>query len=180
MPLAAAIPRHFRLSADTLKVRIMPRRPANTPAPPVTMEDLSVRQAAFVREYVERGGRRGSAADAALAAGYAPSGDRDAARVRASELLSNPKVLAVLRDELTRKLNAAAALGVDVLIELAESGPPQVRLSAARELVDRGYGPVMSRNAHIHATASSIEDIISQLDAEDDRDVIDADFSEPE
>ena len=52
----------------------------------VTMEDLTKKQAAFVREYVQRGGRPGAAHDAAQAAGYA-KGDRDAARVRAAELL---------------------------------------------------------------------------------------------
>lgn len=100
---------------------------------------------------------------AARAAGYAPTSPA-AARVRAHELLRNPKVLAALRDEITRKLNAAAALGVSVLIELAQSGPPQVRLSAAKELVDRGFGPVVSRSANLHAVSGpSIEDLLNEL-----------------
>jgi hypothetical protein len=75
------------------------------------------------------------------------------------------KSLQFLRDELTRKLNAAAALGVGVLEDLAMNArSEQVRLGAARELVDRGYGPVMSRNATITARVG-IEDLLAQLDA---------------
>jgi phage terminase small subunit len=141
----------------------MPEAPSET----VTLADLSERQAAFVREYVERGGRPGAAADAAVSAGYARPGPegRAAARVRASELLRNEKVLRFLRDELTRKLNAGAALGVAALLDLAQNAKSeQVRLSAANSLIDRGHGPVMSRNASITARVS-IEDLLAQLDA---------------
>ncbi len=133
----------------------------------VTLADLSERQAAFVREYVERGGKPGGAASAAQAAGYARPGHsgRAAARVRASELLRNPKVLTALRDELTRRLNTGAVIGVQTLIDLCQNGrSEQVRLGAARELVDRGYGPVVSRNATIQAS-TTMEDLIMQLDA---------------
>lgn len=140
----------------------------------VTISGLTAMQSAFMREYAARGGRPGSGAEAALAAGYA-KGDLETARIRASELLRNEKVLAALRDELTRKLNAAATLGVGVLIELAESGPPSVRLQAAKELVDRGYGPIISRNAHIIAT-TSVEEMLAELDTR----TVDAfDFSDP-
>lgn len=141
---------------------------STTPLESVTVfsDDLTERQAAFVREYVERGGKPGSAADAAQAAGYARPGrvGRAAARVRASELLRNPKVLSALRGELTRKLNAAATLGVSVLVDLAQNGPANVRLQAAKELLDRGYGPVMSRSASIQAR-TTIEDFLDELDA---------------
>lgn len=146
----------------------------------VTMEDLTQKQAAFVREYVQRGGRPGAGPDAAQAAGYA-HGDRDAARVRAAELLRHPKVLAVMRDELTKKLNAAATLGVDVLVELAsdKTVPPATRLAAARDLVDRGHMPIASRFAHAHLhSVRGIEDIIAELDGEGSTNlaVIDAEF----
>lgn len=139
--------------------------PSTTKA--VTIDDLSERQAAFVREFVERGGRPGAAADAAVAAGYARPGPegRAAARVRASELLRNERVLRFLRDEITRKLNAGATLGVRVLIDLAENArSEQVRLSAANSLIDRGYAPVMSRNATLQAS-TSLEDLLERLDA---------------
>jgi hypothetical protein len=38
---------------------------------PVIIDNLSERQSRFVREYVERGGRPGAAADSAIAAGFA-------------------------------------------------------------------------------------------------------------
>src|SRR5690348_2292003 len=95
----------------------------------VTLADLSERQAAFVREYVERGGRPGVGAAAVMAAGL--TANRAAARVRASELLRNPKVLQFLRDELTRKLNAGATIGVQTLIDLCQNArSEQVRFSA--------------------------------------------------
>jgi hypothetical protein len=133
----------------------------------VTIGDLSERQRAFVREFVERGGRPGAGPDAAVAAGYARPGraGRAAARVRAFELLRNPEVLQVLRDELTRKLNAGAALGVATLIDLCQNArSEQVRLSAANSLIDRGHGPVISRNATIRASVS-VEDLLERLDA---------------
>jgi phage terminase small subunit len=127
----------------------------------VTLADLSERQAAFVHEYVERGGRPGAGTAAVLAAGLTKN--RAAARVRATELLRHPKVLQFLRDELTRKLNAGAVLGVQTLTDLCQNArSEQVRFSAARELVDRGYGPVVSRSATIHAS-TSIEDWLKRL-----------------
>lgn len=138
----------------------------NLPEPnkdtPVTIEGLTEKQSAFVYAFMESGGGPGSAADAAQAAGYA-STSRAAARVRGSELLRNEKVLSAIRNGLTRKLNAAASLGVSVLIDLAQTGTPSVRLQAAKELVDRGYGPIISRNAHVVAN-TSIEDLLAQID----------------
>jgi len=148
----------------------------------VKLADLDSREKAFALAYVERGGRHGAGAEAALAAGLSPSGNRAAARVRANEMLRDPKVLGFIKDELVRKINTAAAIGVDVLIELASdpNTPHATRLAAARDLIDRStIGPIMSRNAHIHAT-TSIEDIIDRLDAQEERDVIDADYSETE
>lgn len=140
--------------------------PESTPPDTVTLADLTEKQAAFVREYVERGGRPGAAADAAVAAGYARPGKagRAAARVRASELLHNPEVMKALREELTRKLNAGASLGVQTLIDLClNARSEQVRLSAANSLIDRGLGPVVSRNAVVQTTVT-MEDLLARLD----------------
>jgi len=140
----------------------MVRRSPKPGSEVVTFADLSDREAAFVREYVERGAKQGDATEAVLAAGITTN--RNAARVRAYEMLHKPKVLQLLRDELTRKLNAGAALGVAVLVDLAQSArSEQVRFSAAKELVDRGHGPVMSRNATITAT-TTVEDLLKRLD----------------
>ena len=79
--------------------------------------------------------------------------------------LRNPDVLQALRDELTRKLNAGAALGVQTLMDLCQNArSEQVKLSAANSLIDRGLGPVMSRNAIVHAH-TTVDDIILSLDA---------------
>ena len=147
----------------------MSQMSSTLPSETVTLADLNERQARFVREYVERGGRPGAAADAAVAAGYARPGKagRAAARVRGSELLRNPKVLQFLRDEMARKLTAGAALGVQTLIDLCQNArSEQVRLAAANSLIDRGHAPVTSRNATVQAKAS-IEDIIDMLDAQE-------------
>jgi hypothetical protein len=131
----------------------------------VTICGLTDRQAAFVREYIARAGKRGAATAAVLAAGITQN--RAAARVRASEFLRDPTVLQLLRDELTRKLNAGAVLGVNVLEDLAMNAKSeQVRLGAARELLDRGYGPIVSRNATVVAK-TSIEDLLARIDAQD-------------
>ena len=131
----------------------------------VTLADLSDREAAFAREYVEyvdRVGARGAGVEAVLAAGI--TSNRAAARVRASEMMRKPQVLQYIRDELTRKLNAGAVLGVTTLMNLCQNArSEQVKLGAARELVDRGYGPVMSRNATITAT-TTVEDWLRRLD----------------
>lgn len=144
---------------------------SSPPSDAVAIRDLTDRQEAFVREYVERGGRPGSAADAAVAAGFAHPGraGRAAARVRASELLRNPTVLAALRDELSRRLSAGAALGVQTLVDLCQNArSEQVKLAAARELVDRGFGPVMSRSANLNVNVQDdLASLIKRLDEED-------------
>jgi phage terminase small subunit len=142
----------------------------------LTIAELDDRRAAFVRHYSESGGRPGSAADAAVAAGFAQPGPagRAAARVRASQLLRDPKVLEVLRDELTRKLNAGATLGVFTLIDLCQNAKSErVRLSAAESLVDRGFGPVMSRTANLNV-GMTIEDYIDRLSKLSDQEKTDA------
>jgi hypothetical protein len=86
----------------------------------------------------------------------------------ASRLLRRPAVLKAIRDEVGRRLTAAAPLGVAVLESLARSArSEQVRLSAARELVDRGFGPVISRNANLNVS-TSVEDMLFALDARDE------------
>ncbi|HEY5207871.1 MAG TPA: terminase small subunit [Stellaceae bacterium] len=129
----------------------------------VTLADLTERQAKFVQAYMERGTQRDGAIQAALAAGYG-DGDRAQAKSRAYELLHHHKILAALRDEISNKLSAAASIGVGVLIELAQSaGSEQVRLGAARELVDRGHGPIMSRNASGEPRGRTVEDFLAGL-----------------
>lgn len=128
-----------------------------------TVDDLSAQQAAFVRAYVELGGHLDSAAEAALSAGYG-GGVRENAIRRARELLKNPRILSAIRAEMTNAFTAAAVLGLSTLKELCTDGPPSVRLSAARELLDRGYGPVQSRSTVVHEGKSIVE-LLIELDA---------------
>ena len=111
----------------------------------VTQGDLSKRERTFVRELIETGqGRRGAAVDAVIAAGY--TSNRNAARVRAYELLHSSHILEALREESTRRLHAGAALATSVLLDLAASATSeQVRLAASKELLDRSIGPIPSR-----------------------------------
>ncbi len=112
-----------------------------------TISDLTQRQAKFVQAYMECGTQRDGAIQAALAAGYG-KGERAQAKSRAYELLHDPRVLAVLRDEVAKRFAAVSSLGVSILIELAQSAHSErVRLAAAVELINRGFGPVASRNA---------------------------------
>lgn len=152
----------------------------------VTFPGLTEMQERFVVAYAELGGRKGSAVTAAIQAGYGSGGkNRGAAKARAYEQLRNQAVLDALRSELTRRLNTGAVLGVQTLVDLCSNArSEQVRLAAARELVDRGYGPVISRNATIQAT-TSIEDLWDRLDArkkggmaDSDSGIVEGEFSD--
>lgn len=156
-------------------IRPIPAAPAAAPAttpqtevlPPETgFDELDPREARFVAEYAARSGTRGAGAEAALAAGYS-NGNRNAAHSMASRLLRRPAVLKALKDEIGRRFAAAAVLGVAVMENLAQSArSEQVRLSAAKELVDRGYGPIVSRNANVNVN-TNVEDMIAALDAQE-------------
>lgn len=131
-----------------------------------------------MREYVVRGGLPGAGPDAAVAAGFASPGPagRNAARSRSYELLHNPAVLKALREEMARRLNSGAVLGVKTLIDLCQNArSEQVRLSAANSLIDRGYAPVMSRNATVRAVVG-VEDLLMMLDKAQEEKVIDGNF----
>jgi len=132
------------------------------------LDDLSPRKQAFVKAYLANldAGNvgRGSIVDAVQAAGISPD-NRNAARVRAHEMMRDPQVLSALHNEQIRKLNAGSALGVAVLIDLARNAKSEpVRLQAAAQLVDRSpLGPVPSRSMSLHANVS-VEDLLEQLD----------------
>ena len=146
---------------------------APLPADTVTLEQLSPRKRAFIVAYLENvdAGHmgQGSAPDAVQAAGISVD-NRKAARVRAWELMRDPEVLAVLRDELTKKLAAGAAIGIAVIVDLAlNAKSEQVKLQAASQLVDRSpIGPVISKSASVNVGVP-MEAWLERLDAEDAR-----------
>jgi len=93
---------------------------------------LTVRQARFVKLFVENGG---FAAPAARDAGYTPK----SARFGSHKFLDIPHVLAAIRLEVQRKLDASVALAARVLETLAKDAKSEaVRLQAASALLDRG------------------------------------------
>lgn len=150
---------------------VLPSAATDTPV----FEELNEREALFVVEYVARSGTRGAGAEAALAAGYSSSGNRDAAHSTASRLLRRPAVLRAIKDETGRKLAAAAPRGVAVLENLAEGArSEQVRLAAANSLIDRGYGPVVSRNANTNLNVNTgIEALLQKVEEAKKQGIID-------
>lgn len=137
----------------------------------VTLETLAPRKRAFLMCYLEllESGNAGPGAgpDAVQAAGISV-GNRNSARVRAFEFLRDPDVLAVIRDEMTKRLAAGAAIGVAILTDLALNAKSEsVKLQAASQLVDRSpIGPVISRSAAVTANVT-LEDMLEQLDGQE-------------
>ena len=161
------------------KKQPVPNTHAAPPAEVPSFSELDEREALFVVEFVARSGTPGAGADAALAAGYS-NGNRNAAHSMASRLLRRPPVLRAIKDETGRRIAAAAPLGIAVLENLAQSArSEQVRLAAANSLLDRGYGPVMSKNASVNVnTNTSLEDLLDKLDREEKSKTIEGKYSE--
>lgn len=149
------------------------RRPNIVPAPPPseiaaadlapTFPELNEREALFVAHYAMSSGAPCTGANAALAAGYS-NGNRDAAHSMASRLLRRPAVLRAIKEELGRRITSSAVAGVATLEQLAQSArSEQVRLAAANSLIDRGYGPVMSRSANTNVNLNGgIESLLKK------------------
>lgn len=155
---------HFRRSSPAAVTPTTSGTAAVTTPP--SFSGLNERESLFVVEYVARSGTVGAGADAALAAGYS-NGNRNAAHSMASRLLRRPAVLRAIKEETGQRIAAAAPLGIAVLEALAQSArSEQVRLAAANSLVDRGYGPVVSRSANLNV-GTSIEDLIDKVDQQE-------------
>ena len=148
---------------------------------PVSTEELNTRQTAFVEEYIRLGGKKGCEVEAALHAGYG-AGIRDKAAAQGRKLLRNPYVAAAIKAELRNAFAASAVLGLEVIKDLAQKGTDATRFQAAKYLVDQGFGPIVSRNAHIHAEVTTIEDLITIAEEDEAREqdeaAIDAEFVE--
>jgi phage terminase small subunit len=110
-------------------------------------QPLTQKQLRFVRQHVRLGGINATAA--ALCAGYAGKDGGAGAAVTAHRLLRNPRVLAAIREEAERSLNAGLPIGTTVLQELAHNAVNEsVRLKAATELIDRGGLRLMNLSQH--------------------------------
>lgn len=104
-----------------------------------------VKRKAFAQLYV----RTGNATKAAIGAGC-PAGS---AAVTAHRWLRNPAVLALLRDEIDLYLRNLAPTALKALRHLVEcpDTPPQTRLAAARDILDR-VGFVAPKRSELVAT----------------------------
>lgn len=121
-----------------------------------------MQQMQFLAAFVELGGRAQDGVTAALRAGYG-DGDRREAKRCADVLLASPKIVKALKAAVAEQFGAATALALRTLIDLCQSGPPSARLAAAKEILDRGIGPVISRSAVVQTTGG-IEDVLAMLD----------------
>lgn len=127
-----------------------------------TVESLSDQQMQFVTAYLELGSRPENGPEAAKRAGLAKSDD-DAARA-AAILLGSDRIARTLKAEIGQRFAAAAATAFDTIAELCRNGrSEQVRLAAAKEILDRGVGPVVSRSAVV-STNLAIEDTINLIE----------------
>lgn len=119
-----------------------------------------VLHARFVSAFLELGGRPGDAPAAALRSGCAAN-ETDAARA-AAILLGSPAVADAIKQQIAQQCRIFACAALSTILDLCQNGPPSVRLAAAKELLDRGCGPIASRSAVVQATAS-VEDMLAEL-----------------
>lgn len=134
-----------------------PRQVAMPPAP-----RIRDRHIAFVRHYVELGGTPTMAPQAAMLAGLATPSDPEG-RLAAAMLLEHPPVARAIRSELAQRflLHAGEVLGT--LLHLVRSARSEaVRLAAAKELLDRSIGPIVSRSAVVSADVP-VEDLLAAI-----------------
>lgn len=108
-----------------------PTEPRDLAPIPEHLSHLTAMQQAFVCNYVENGGKGG---DAAIAAGYAPSG----AAPYASRMLSNPLIIKAIYGETVQRLGAYVPAALDRVAKLAASARSEyVQLEASKDLLDR-------------------------------------------
>jgi hypothetical protein len=101
---------------------------------------LTEKQRAFVSAYLENGGKQ---TDAARRAGYAEP------LSSAWQLLRNRAVLAAIHDETIQRVATGGAIGVGVLVEVAQdrAAPPAARVSAAKWLAEAAGHGLAARKA---------------------------------
>lgn len=90
------------------------------------MAGLSDRQRMFVVAMLQQGINPKAAAKAAAGCGYQPN--------YGYELMRNEGILAALREEATKRLVGAALVGVNVMLEIAQTPTHKDQFRAAKEL----------------------------------------------
>ena len=137
--------------------------------------DLTSMQNVFVYEFAALGNTVGRGRKAAQIAGF--SVDNQAAQdAYASYLLSLPKIADAIASLTENKLKRNAAKYVANLEAIANgSGPASARVSANRDLLDRGMGPIRTRSVKPEEPEDALENLILEIDTVD---VADAEFED--
>lgn len=135
------------------------------------MGELTERQRRFVEEYVVDG----NVMQAALRAGYSQS----YAKANSYKLLDNGGISEGIAKEQARRekqlrqrfaIDAEEARKVMFQLMKDESAPENVRLSAAKDFLDRaGYKPIEKQEVNATVQTNKLEDILNQLQADDDK-----------
>lgn len=99
------------------------------------MTALPERQRAFVVALITQGTRDYTAA--AQTAGY-KADNRNALKVSAHRLAHDEKILAAIKEETERRLQASIGMAAEVLLSIAEDPTHKDRLKAATALLNRG------------------------------------------
>lgn len=98
---------------------------------------LTMQQRRFVVGWIETRGK--NASRVARAAGY--SDTKEGAKVRASNMLRNPKILAAMREEAERRMESLPILAVLALQDQVGHKNPKIAKETAIAILDRtGFG----------------------------------------
>lgn len=118
-------------------------------------DQLTEMQKRFVCAMLETGGQND--AEAARLAGYSDVGD--CAKVRAYKLLRNPLILAAIREESEKRIQAGVGLGASVLVEIARDPLHKDRLKAAESLLNRGGLQIVTKHEITHKDERSTPEL---------------------
>jgi phage terminase small subunit len=145
------------------------------------MAALTDRQRQFVQAMLQQGVNPKAASKAAAQCGYAP--------LYGYELMRNDNILAALREEATKRLVGAALVGVNVLLDIAQSPTHKDQFRAAKELAGINGFTAEQRIMVTHVTEDTkqqmrqIRDMAEQLGMDPQAliaaaGIVDAEFTE--
>jgi phage terminase small subunit len=101
-------------------------------------------------------------AQAARDAGYSDA--FDGAKVRAFELMHNPRILAALKEEMSKRIALGAIVGIYGLQAIASDPDHKDHLKACVALADRGgYSPIVQQEIRVEHTIKSPMERIKEL-----------------
>jgi phage terminase small subunit len=121
---------------------------------------LTAQQRRFVMGWIAARGR--NASRVARAAGYQ---GEVASRVNAHHLIRNPKVIAALREEADRQMDANGVIAVFRLADLLDSSDKKIRQVAIENALDRsGYGRKSTQDIRVeHTDNRSTAQILAEI-----------------